>query len=183
MSERSVRLQADVVRRNDGVVRSARLRLAVGFLLTPLAAGVVTLGTLVALWKLDAWVLNGTPDIDAALSLALSAVVVAIPLTIGGVVPLVMWLIERRQLTLRHLLLWGCVLGIVPVAVIVGWGLTREAIVGTMSLATVRAWLGWQGALRASLFGLWFGATLAAVFWAVAVRGSAADADHRGVGR
>jgi ABC-type nitrate/sulfonate/bicarbonate transport system substrate-binding protein len=90
----------------------------------------------------------------------------SLPVIVFGVLPVLVWLLKRGPVTLRHALLAGAVLGNlpwVPFAMrLLSMGLGREVLTGG------HAWL--LGAWRAVLFGSAIGMASAAVFWLLAGR-------------
>jgi hypothetical protein len=92
---------------------------------------------------------------DAAVSIALGTGLVALLVTVVGVLPTALWLIRRRQLSLRDALLFGLGFGNLP------YVLLALAAGGTYGLAGLA-----RGVAFSSLLGL-VGST---VFWAMALR-------------
>jgi hypothetical protein len=84
----------------------------------------------------------------------------AIPITALGAYPVIMRLLRRGTLTLRHSLLGGALLGTIP-------GLVGDALTAAR-LAERNDWL--FSAMRPIVFGLLIGIGGAAVFWWLAGR-------------
>jgi hypothetical protein len=153
------------------VFSGSELRLTLGFAALPPAMGLVMFFTCLVLWGVGAWAFDGPPSFDAAIGLGLAVSVIAALVTVFGAVPAVLWLIRRRNLSLRTLLLAGMALGNAPLAIIVAGILARQAIRGNL-LSDAGLSFGWFVAIRSILLGLWFGIAAAVVLWAVGVRGT-----------
>jgi hypothetical protein len=131
-----------------------------------------------ALWHLgDGTLFEGRPfdPVDAAVSLAIGVGIIALVVTLVGAVPAVVWMIGRGPLSLRKLLLLGAALGNAPFAIIVVSIIVAHLVSGTLSGDVGRLWYGLAGTVRAIALGLLCGVGSAAVFWAVAIRGTAAE--------
>jgi hypothetical protein len=86
---------------------------------------------------------------------------------VAAALPVVVWRMRRGPPTLRQVLLGGALLGNLPFAVIV-----------PLAAAAGGSGAGWFwpfGAIRALAVGAVFGVAGAAVFWAIAVRGTGPD--------
>ena len=130
---------------------------AIGFLLFPfVAAGI-----------------GGRPVdmLDGAIAFGLGMGIASLLVIVFGALPLLVWLLKRGPVTLRHALLSGAALGNLPVLLIVirllSMGLGSEAFFGG------REWA--LGAWRAVLVGSAIGMASAAVFWLVAGRAFQAE--------
>ena len=117
---------------------------------------------------------GGVPIHDAltpAVQLAFFVAVIGLALTLGGSVPCVLWLVNRGQLRLSRLLVFGTIIANVPFALIVGATVVATVWDGSFSASVARRWYGAEGAFRFVLIGTAHGAMAAVVFWLVAVRG------------
>jgi len=100
--------------------------------------------------------------LDAGMAMAFGLAIAATLLTLFGALPAVAWCLSRGPLTRTQTLLAGAILGNVPFAVIVPLAYAHES----SRLATF-----WPvGALRALVFGTFFGLAGAAVFWMILTR-------------
>jgi hypothetical protein len=144
-----------------------------GFAIVPPTAVVITLVTYDALWY-SGMLPDGAPidSLDSAASLGMGVGMLAVFMTAAGAVPGVFWLKRRRPLSLRTLLLLGAVLGNVPFAIIILGIVVVHLLSGTLSVDIARNWYGLFGAVVRTVIGLICGMGSAAVFWAVAVRGT-----------
>jgi hypothetical protein len=123
-----------------------------------LAAGVAVLSFPVLLLDRSGRTLAGglMPDAtDAAVSVALGTGLVALVVTAAGVLPTVLWLTERRRVSLREALLFGLGFGNLP------YVLMAIAAGGTY---------GFTGFVRGVGFSSLLGLTGAATLWAIALR-------------
>jgi hypothetical protein len=144
-----------------------------GFAIVPPTAVLISLVTYDALWysgMLPAGVL--IDSIDSAAPLGTGVGIIAVLMTVLGAVPAVAWLSSRRPLTLRTLLVLGAALGNVPFAAIIIGIVVAHLKSGTLSVDIARNWYGLSGAVVRTIIGLICGMGSAAVFWAVAVRGT-----------
>ena len=148
------------------------LRLVAGFALLPPAAGLLMFVTCLAMWSTGTWALEGSPGLDAALSLGLAIAVIALIVSAFGAVPAVVALIRRGPISFRTLVLVAIALGNVPFAIIVGAIVVTQLARGTLSPDVAILWLGWSGTIRAICLGTWLGAACAAVLWFVGIRGT-----------
>jgi hypothetical protein len=148
------------------------LRLILGFAVLPPAMGLVMFLTCLVLWGVGAWVFDGRPSFEVAIGIGFAVSVIAALVTVFGAVPAVMWLIRRRNLSLRTLLLAGMALGNAPLSIIVAGILMRQAVRGNLLSDAEGLWFGWYVAIRSIFLGLWFGIAAAVVLWAVGVRGT-----------
>jgi hypothetical protein len=134
-------------------------RLLVGLFVQPfLAAGVAFLSFPFLLLDRSGRTLAGglTSDpTDAAVSVAVGVGVVALVVTVVGVLPTVLWLTERRHPSLTETLLFGLAFGNLP------YVLMAIAAGGTY---------GFTGFIRGVGFSSLLGLTGAAIFWAIALR-------------
>jgi hypothetical protein len=151
----------------------AELRLLAAFAVVPPAAVLITLVTYDVLWY-GGMLPDGAPidSLDSAASLGMGVGMLAVLMTALGAVPAVVWLKRRRPLSLRTLLLLGAALGNVPFAIIILGIVVVHLVSGTLSMDVGRNWYGLQGAVVRTVLGLVCGMGSAAVFWAVAVRGT-----------
>jgi hypothetical protein len=151
----------------------AELRLLAGFAVAPPAAVLITLITYDALWY-SGMLSEGVPinSLDSAASLGMGVGTLAVLTTVFGAVPVVVWLKRRRPLSLRTLLLLGAALGNLPFAIIILGIVVTHLVSGTLSSDIGRYWNGLPGAVVRTVMGLICGMGSAAVFWAVAVRGT-----------
>jgi hypothetical protein len=156
----------------------AELRLVLAFFLLPPTAAVLMFVTSVALWGMGLWIFNGPPSIDGAIGMAFGVGILATATTAIVAVPAVAWQIHRRSLSFRALIVWGCVVGNVPFAIIVLGILATQAVNGTLA-GIGRLWDGWYGFVRSVGLGLWFGVVLTAVLWMVAGRACALEIQDR----
>jgi hypothetical protein len=97
---------------------------------------------------------------DAAVSVAFGTGLVALLVTVVGVLPTAVFLTKRRQLSLREALLFGLGFGNLP------YVLLAVAAGGTYGLA---------GLVRGVAFSSLLGLAGATVFWAIALRRQAAS--------
>ena len=143
---------------------AAEGRVAIALLLMPFVSA--ALGFL--LFPLLALTMEGRPAdmIDGAVAFGLGMGIAAVLVIVFGALPLLVWLLKRGPVTLRHALLAGAVLGNlpwVPFAIrLLSMGLGWEVLTGG------HQWL--LGAWRAVLFGSAIGMASAGVFWLLAGR-------------
>ena len=157
--------------------RRAELRMLVGFAVVPPAAVLITLATHDAMWY-SGLLLQGAPinSLDSAASLGSGVAILAVLMTVE--VPAVVCLSRRRPLSLRGCLLLGAALGNVPFAIIIIGVVVAHLVSGTLSGDIGRYWHGLSGSAVRTVMGSLCGMGSAAVFWAVAVRGTNAEFAH-----
>jgi hypothetical protein len=109
---------------------------------------------------------------DAARSVTSGAFILAVPVTIFGAVPAVLWMTRRGSLSLGRVLAAGAILGNLPFVLIVLGILVVQAAKGTLSSDVPRLWEGWFGVVRAVVFGLLVGGFSLAAFWLIGVYGA-----------
>jgi hypothetical protein len=114
---------------------------------------------------------GSTPE-AVALSLAMAAGLMAVFVTIFGAVPLVAWSIRRGRVSLRQALVAGAALGNAPAAVLFVLVIIHSIRRGTMPDNPANLWYGAGGAFRTVTEGMFVGMGCAAVFWALAIRGT-----------
>jgi hypothetical protein len=142
------------------------MRLLVGLALQPfLAAGVAFVSFPLLLDRSGRSLAGGFPAdaTDAAASVAFGVGIVAVFVTVVGVLPAVVWILKRRPITLPLALLFGLAFGNLPVVL-------GRVLAGGYGVA---------GALRGHAFASVIGLTGAAGFWVIAV--SRREVIRRGV--
>jgi len=122
---------------------------------------------------------GGSAPSHVALSLALTAGVMAVFVTVFGVLPLVAWLMGRGRLSLRTLVFLGAALGNAPFAVLCLLIFVSHLARGTMPANPGDFWHGPGPAFHMITEGIFVGMGCAAVFWAVAIRGTEVDQGAR----
>jgi hypothetical protein len=115
---------------------------------------------------------GGSGPSEIALALAMTAGLVAVFVTVFGVIPMVAWLMGRGQLSLRTLVLLGAALGNAPFALLCLFIFVSHVAQGRLPDNPGDLWYGPSGAFRTVTEGLFVGMGCAAVFWAVCIRGS-----------
>ena len=173
-----------------GMASSPRteLRMVAAYALTPFVAFTFAYIAEMTLWarastvtRVTTVLANGTTVIrgtggsapsDIALSLAMTAGLVAVFVTVFGALPMVAWLMGRGRISLRTLVLLGAALGNAPFAVLCLLIFVSHFARGTMPDNPGDLWYGTGPAFRMVTEGLFVGIGCAAVFWAVGIRGS-----------
>src|SRR5262245_33744254 len=143
------------------------LRMIAGLAVAPIAATLIALSTYDAFWHAGLFP-DGAPlhSLDSAASLGTGIAILAVLTTAAAAVPGVMWLKRHGPLSLGRLMVLGALLGNVPFTLIIAGVVVTNAISGRPSPD-------FEGApVRISL-GVISGAGSAAVFWFVAVCGTA----------
>lgn len=134
-------------------------RIFAGLAVQPFVAGILAFAAFpLLLLDRDGQTLAGGYPSDvraSAVSLALGAALLAIVVTLAGVWPAAVWVMKRRNLTLKETLGFGLAFGILP------YVLLALAAGGTYGVAGLL-----RGVALSSLLGL----AGAAVFWAIAIR-------------
>src|SRR5437667_10004873 len=130
------------------------LRMLAGFVVVPPTAVLITLTTYDALWHAGL-LADGAPihTLDSAASLGTGVAILAVLMTVVGVVPGVLWLMNRHQLSLRRLLLLGAALGNVPFAVIIVGVLVVQLMRGEHAGDVGQYWYGLPGAVIRTAMG------------------------------
>jgi hypothetical protein len=151
------------------------LRMLAGLAAAPVAAVLSSVGVYDAFWHAGL-MQHGVPlhSIDAAAPLAAGVFTLGVVVTGVAAVPGVIWLNERRSLTLARLLMFGAVIGNLPFALIVA-GVIVARLVGGLTGDISQNWYGLSGALANIAMGVVAGAGGAATFWLVSVCGTTAD--------
>jgi len=117
----------------------------------------------------------GSAPSEVALSLAMGAGLIAVFVTVFGLLPLVAWLVGRGPLSLRMVLLLGGRRGIATIALLCLLIFVSHLARGTMPDNPGDLWYGSRAAFRTATEGLFVGMGCAAVFWVVAIRGTEVD--------
>lgn len=149
----------------------------IGFLLVPPVAGFLAFLGFPVLIHSGYGVLppgNLADPAGAARGFGLGVGILAVGVTAFGVVPTVLWLRKRGPLSLRRVVVAGAALGNAPFALIVLIIVVVQLVNGTITPDVARLWYGLAGAVRSVLIGTFVGTASAAVFWAIAVRGTQA---------
>jgi hypothetical protein len=137
---------------------SQERRLFAGFIVQPVLAGVLAFGVFpfLLLDRNGRTIAGGFPtDVsDAALSVAVSAAIVAFFITLVGALPIAVWLTKRRMVSLGESLLWGLGFGNVPI------------VLGTILAGTH----GLEGFVRGAAFASLLGMAGAVTLWTIALR-------------
>lgn len=131
-----------------------------GFAIQPVVAAAAGF-LLFPLFERNAYILYGphqTDRLQAAISIAAGAAMVAIPVTLLAV-PIVIFGVRRGIVTWNRVLLAGVILGNLPLALI--------AVLATAH-GDLASGVGLGAAVRAFTIGSLFGIAGAAVFWAIA---------------
>jgi hypothetical protein len=149
-----------------GPSRAQEVRLFAGLAVQPFVAAAVGFMMFPLIEWSNSALRRGTSGdlVDGAVAVAAGAGLAAFFVTLLGALPIVVWRMRRGPLTLRQVLLGGALLGNLPFAVIV-----------PLAAAAGGSGAGWfwpLGAIRALAVGAVFGMAGAAVFWAIAVRGT-----------
>jgi hypothetical protein len=135
------------------------MRLLGGLVVQPALAGGVAFVSfpLLLLDRSGRTLAGGFPadPIDAAVSVALGAGIVAFFVTLVGVLPVALWIVRRRRLTFMAALLFGLGFGNLPV------------VLGTVLIGSY----GPSSLLRGVAFASLIGLTGAAAFWVISIRG------------
>ena len=136
------------------------MRVFAGMVVQPfLAAGLAFIGFPLFLLDLEGRTLAGGYPSDptqAALSVAIGAGLVAGVVTLIGVLPTAVWLMKRRQLTLKETLMFGLGFGNLPYVLL-------AAAAGGKTYGPV-------GLLRGLAFASLLGLSGAALFWIITLR-------------
>ena len=98
--------------------------------------------------------------------------IIAVPMTLIGTVPGVLWLNRKGWLTFGRLVALGAVLGNLPFALIVINIILVQLVSGTPVSEIGRNWGGVSGFLVRTTLGMVAGAGSATAFWLVAVSGT-----------
>lgn len=135
------------------------LRLLLGVFVQPFVAGGLAflVSPLLLLDSSGQTLAGGFPAnvADMARSVAVGAGLVALAVAMVGVLPLSLWLTNRRRVSLAEALLWGLALGNCPF------------VLGTLFAGSY----GIEGIVRGLAFSSLLGVAGAAAFWAIAMRG------------
>jgi hypothetical protein len=120
--------------------------------------------------------------VASAISFSFGVGLVALVVTVCGVLPTVLYLLKRGPLSLKKVLVGGAALGNAPFILLVAAILVSHFARGTMSPDVGRLWYGFRGAVRATAISSYLGVGSAAVFWLVAGRrlGAASDSGAPG---
>jgi hypothetical protein len=147
------------------------LRMLAGLTAAPVAATVISVGVYDAFWH-TGLMPHGVPlhSIDEAVPLGAGVFVLAVVVTGAAAVPGVIWLNERRSLTLGRLLMFGAVIGNLPFVLIVAGIVVANQ--GALNAEVAGNWYGLSGALVRITMGVVAGAGGAATFWLVSVCGT-----------
>lgn len=157
-------------------------RLIVGFLILPFAAALLAVVVFLVLFAIGAGAADGgqvSDPIREAASLAVRVAIVALAVITFGGVPAVAWLYGRARLSLGSVLVLGALLGNAPFAILSIGFIIAQAANGTLSTDIGRHWHGAAGVARSVAIGLFVGVGSAAIFWRIALAGSASTADGR----
>ena len=136
-----------------------------GLAAAPVAAALISVGTYDLSWHVGLMP-NGIPlhSLDSAAPLFLGVFILAVVVTGAAAGPGVIWLNQRRWLTLGKLLVFGAITGNLPFAVI-----TAALMMNTMVTGD---WFSLSGFLVRIAMGVIGGAGGAAAFWLVSVCGT-----------
>ena len=151
------------------------LRIFAGLAAAPVVAAVISVGMYDALWHVGLMP-NGVPIhwIDSAIALGAGVFILAVVVTGTAAVLGVIWLNDRRSLTLGRVVVFGAVIGNLPFAVIVA-GTIVAHLAGVLTGDVAQNWYGWSGALVRLALGVVAGGGAAATFWLVSVWGTLTD--------
>jgi len=151
-----------------------RGRMLLGFAVVPFAAVLISLGAYEAFWH-GGFLPQGAPihSVDAAQAIFAGVMIIAVPMTLIGTVPGVLWLNRKGWLTFGRLFALGAVLGNLPFALIVMGIVFVQLVSGTPVPEIGRYWYGVSGFLVRAAMGVVVGGGSAAAFWLVAVCGTA----------
>ena len=144
------------------------LRMLAGLAAAPVAAALISVGTYDLSWHAGLMP-HGIPlhSLDAASPLFGGVLILAVVVTGAAAVPGVIWLNQRRWLTLGKLLVFGAVTGNFPFAVI-----TALMLVSRADTMMTGDWFTLSGILVRIGMGVIGGAGGAATFWLVSVCGT-----------
>jgi hypothetical protein len=142
-----------------------------GLAAAPLAAALIAVGTYDLSWHAGLIPHGIAPhSLDAAAPLFLGLFILAVVVTGIAAVPGVIWLNQRRWLSLASLLVLGAVVGHLPFALIVVGILVAN--LGALSRDAAANWYGLSGALVRIAMGTVAGAGGAATFWLMSACGT-----------
>ena len=141
------------------------LRMLAGLAAAPVAAALISVGTYDLSWHAGLMP-NGVPlhSVDQAAPLFIGVFILAVVVTGAAAVPGVIWLNQRRWLTLGRLLVFGAITGNLPFAVITALLMVSRMVTGD--------WFSLSGVLVRIGMGVIGGAGGAATFWIISVCGT-----------
>ena len=150
-----------------------RGRMLFGFAVVPIAASIVSIGAVELFWHAGL-LPQGAPihSVDAAQAVFAGALIIAVPMTLIGTVPGVLWLRRNGCLTCVRLVALGAVLGSLPFLLIVIGIIVVQVVARTPATDIGRNWYGLSGFLVSMAVAVIGGAGSAVVFWLVAVCGT-----------
>jgi hypothetical protein len=151
--------------------RAVRIRIIVGLTMQPFVTACLAFITFPVLDYTGRALYGGqSPDqFDAAMSVAAGVGLVGFLVTFGGVLPILMWRLERGPLHRTQVLAYGVLLGNVPSLLIMSGLAASQVIHGTIPRLDQLSY-GPAGLIRAIAYGSFLGVTSAAIFWWVAGR-------------
>jgi hypothetical protein len=150
-----------------------RGRILLGFALVAPMAVLIAMATYELLWH-GGFLPQGAPihSVDAAQAMFGGLTIIAVPMTLIGAVPGVLWLNRKGWLTFGRLVALGAVLGNLPFMLIVGGIVVVQLGLGTPVAEIGRYWEGLAGFLVRTAMGVIAGAGAAVTFWLVGVCGT-----------
>jgi hypothetical protein len=153
-----------------------RGRMLFAFAVVPFAAALISMGSYDLFWHAG-FLPQGAPihSVDAAQAMFAGVMVIAVPMTLIGTVPGVLWLNRKRWLTFSRLVALGAVLGNLPFVLIVIGIVFVQLLSGTPVRDIGRYWYGVSGFFVRTALGVVVGAGSAAAFWLVAVCGTTGE--------
>ena len=153
-----------------------RGRMLFGFAVVPFAASLVSIGSVELFWHAGL-LTQGAPihSVDAAQAVFAGAMIIAVPMTLIGTVPGVLWLRRNGWLTFARLVALGAALGSFPYVAIVIGIIVVQVVAGTPGTDIGRNWYGLSGFLVSVAMTVIGGAGSAVAFWLVAVCGTEAE--------
>ncbi|MDQ3070878.1 MAG: hypothetical protein M3R55_14265 [Acidobacteriota bacterium] len=136
----------------------------------PFGVGLLAFAVFLLLWRTGTLGGGGTlaDPVGAAVAMGLSVGILAAAVILAGAWPGVYWMMRRRPLSFRRMLLFGCALGNLPFFVII----LGIIVVNGATVDVARFWSGWSGFLIRAGLGIVAGTFGAALFWVVAIRGT-----------
>jgi hypothetical protein len=153
-----------------------RGRMLFGFAVVPFAAVLFSLGAYEAFWH-GGFLPQGAPihSMDAAQAMFAGVMIIAVPMTLIGTVPGVLWLNRKGWMTFGRLVALGAILGNLPFVLIVIGIILVQLMSGTSVPEIGRNWYGVSGFLVRTAMSVVAGAGSAAAFWLVAVCGTTGE--------
>lgn len=144
-----------------------------GFAVVPFAAALISMGSYELFWHAG-FLPQGAPihSVDAAQAMFAGVMIIAVPMTLIGTLPGVLWLNRKGWLTFSRLVALGAVLGNLPFGLIVIGVIVVQLVAGTPVPEIGRNWYGVSGFLVRASMGALAGAGSAAAFWLVGVCGT-----------